>query len=111
MARELLDFDLNSGLSYYTEGDGDKISVRSEQDCSVLLDHCSELRATGKHDKASKDHSMRMFCYLPNGVALEMMKKGINPYPGNDDHVGWRKFCHEINTNYPMLKVTDKYRS
>lgn len=108
MARKLLDFDLNSGLSYYTEDSDEKIIVRSEQDCQTLLDHCSRVRNEGLKDSGIKEGWWH-YCYLPMSVALEMKQKGINPWPRNDDVTGWRRFFQEINTNYPHLKVTHKH--
>lgn len=108
MAKELLDFDLNSGIAYYTEDADDKIIVRSEQDLEPLLDHCSRVRNEGLKDQGIKENWWH-YCYLPHSVALEMMKKGINPYPRNDDKTATRRFFQEINTNYPYLKVTHKH--
>jgi hypothetical protein len=108
MAKKLLDFDLTSGLSYYTEEAEEKLIVGSYQDCEPLLDHCKRVANAGLKDQGIKEGWWH-YCYLPHGVALEMIKKGINPYPRNSDKEGWRRFFQEINTNYPALKVTHKH--
>ena len=97
----------NSGLNYLesTDPGSGKTIIRSEQDCQPVLDRAAKQRATGERDKGIAGH-MKHYCYLPNGVALELMKKGINMMrPTNSD---WARFFQEIETNYPMLKTTEK---
>ena len=97
----------NSGLKYFesTEPVTGKTIIRSEQDVQPVLDEAARQRATGERDKGIAGH-MKHYCYLPNGVALELLKKGINMQrPQNGD---WARFFKEIETNYPYLKTTEK---
>lgn len=110
MAKQYLDFDNNSGLVHYTEEADGKTRVGSYQDYQPLVDHCERVRNAGLKDQGIKENWWH-YCYLPMGVALEMMKKGINPWPKNDDKAGQRRFFNEINTNYPYLKVTNKHHN
>jgi hypothetical protein len=106
MGKEFLDYDADTGLAYYTEQDGDKTFVRSEQDCSAILDHVAEKRNSGAGDNRIAGH-MNHVAEIPNAVGLEMLKKGINVWNirGKAEET---KLLREIETNYPHLKVTQR---
>ena len=99
--------DPNSGLSYYE--DTDEVSgitkIRSMQDVEPVLRRAEMKRKEGTSDKGIAGH-MKEYCYLPMGIMLEMMKKGINMM--NPSPSDWNSFFREIETNYPHLKTTEK---
>lgn len=108
--KQLLDFDPVTGLAYYTEErDDGKITLHTEQDCRRILEHTKEKRNSGSGDNKIAGH-MSHYAEIPNGVALALMKKGINVYKGfgRRNTAEWNRFAREIETNYPYLKVTDK---
>jgi hypothetical protein len=108
MARgEFLDYDPNSGLSYYHAEEDGKTIIHSMQDVEPVLKRAEQKRHMGLSDKGiGGDGHMKEYCYLPMSIMLELKKKGINmmnPSPGD-----WKRFFYEIETNYPMLKTTEK---
>lgn len=107
--KELLDYDIDTGVAYYTETDDETLitTVETVQDCQPLLDRNAELRATGAWDKdAPGGGGWRKAYDLPDTIILELMKKGINMMrPTEDD---FRRCDREIETNYPYLKASDK---
>lgn len=103
--KKLLDYDEVTGLAYYTEQQEEKTILQSVQDCSRVLEHTKEKRLTGSGDKKIAGH-ISHYCDVPNGVALELLKKGINIY--NLRAEDFPRFAQEIETNYPYLKVTEK---
>lgn len=84
------------------EEDGDEIRTHRVQDVEPLLASLAEARNTKSADDASKE--LHLYAKVPMVTAYEMLKKGINVF--NPDHMP--RVLHEINTNYPKLKATDK---
>ena len=105
MSKEFFDYDPWTGLAYYTEQDGPNTIVRTEQDCSPVLEHTMEKRNSGSGDKRIAGH-MNHYADIPNGVALQLMQKDINIF--NLRKGDFPKLAREIEQNYPYLKVTDK---
>lgn len=105
---KFLHTDSGSGLSYYSDFDhaNDKTTIRSQQDVEPLLDEVAKRRNSGAGDTPIASH-MRHYAAIPAVVQLELMKKGIQITRLSDPEM-WRKFTREVETNYPMLKVTEK---
>ena len=103
--KKLLDYDELTGLAYYTEDDDGRTILRSEQDCAAVLKETMERRNSGSGDNKIAGH-MNHYAEIPNGVALELLKKGINIW--NLRREEFPRFAQEIETNYPHLKVTNK---
>jgi hypothetical protein len=104
MPGEFLDFDPNSGLSYFHAEEDGKTIIHTRQDVEPVLREAARQRATGERDQG-KTH-MRHYAYLPMSIVLELKKKGINmmnPHPGD-----WKRFFYEMETNYPHFKTTEK---
>ena len=105
--KEFLDYDPFTGLATYTEDiDDNRITVHQEEDVAGLLDHLKEKRNTRSGDYSIAGH-MNHYAEIPQTVAVELMRKGINVYNlrGKEE---FDRLAREIETNYPMLKVTDK---
>lgn len=103
---QLLDYDALTGVAYYTEEDGDKTFIRSEQECSKIVDYVAEKRRSGAGDNRIAGHANHV-AEIPNGVGLELLKKGINIWNirGKAEETA---LLREIETNYPQLKVTNR---
>lgn len=103
--RQFLDYDPWTGLQYYTEEIEDGVmAVQSTQDCTREVDYATRLRNHGA-DKGISGHIYH-YAEIPNGVALELLKKGINIYNMRKEE--FPRFAREIETNYPMLKTTHR---
>ena len=87
----------------YDESVGD-FHMRTEQDVEPLLRRNAEARAIGAYDSPRRD--LKFYASIPATVIMELRKKGIDIFRMDADQE--RRFFHEINTNYPLLKVTDK---
>jgi hypothetical protein len=102
---EFFDFDPLTGLRYdfdYNEETGDAI-IHTTQDVSALLDYNAALRNAGATDKGIKE-SWWLYAKIPPIFMLKMRAKGINVEDGR--HID--RVLAEINTNYPLLKTTQK---
>lgn len=103
--KELLDINEN-GVATYTEHDDntDLTVVHTMQDCTDIVEAAKREAISGFRDKGIAGH-IKHYCYLPDVICMEMLKKGINMMnPREDD---WKKFFVEIETNYPALKTTE----
>lgn len=100
---EFFDYDPLTGISYFTEQQGDDTLLIRTQDVQPLLDRNKAMANEGVMDKGIKENWWH-YCDIPAVVELELRKKGIDIY--NPDH-GKRMF-QEINANYPYLKRTHK---
>jgi hypothetical protein len=101
---EFLDYDPNSGLSYFHSEEDGKTIIHSRQDVEPVLRRAEQKRRMSGPDKGIAGH-MKEYCYLPMSIILELRKKGINMMNPHEDD--WKKFFYEIETNYPMLKTTE----
>jgi hypothetical protein len=102
---QFLEYDPISGLRTdfdYDEESGNVILQRS-QDVSALLDYNAALRNAGATDKGIKE-SWWLYAKIPPIFMLKMRAKGINVEDGR--HID--RVLAEINTNYPLLKTTQK---
>jgi hypothetical protein len=103
MAKEFLDYNPDTGITYYT--DYDEITNRmhwfAESDVSPLLDHCAKLRNESVH--TVKDEFFH-YAKLPPIVQLQLLKKGINVF--SNDPTEAKRARQEIEVNYPLLKTS-----
>lgn len=102
---EFFEYDPMTGVRTdfdYDEQSGNVILQRS-QDVSALLDHNAKLRNAGATDKGIKE-SWWLYAKIPPIFMLKMRAKGINVEDGR--HID--RVVAEINTNYPLLKCTQK---
>ena len=106
MAKKLLDFDLTSGLSYYTEEkDEQQIMVGSYQDCEPLIDHCKRVANEGLKDQGIKEGWWHYASYPAIIIEKWMNEYGVNVF--DKDH---KKKVLELTNRpeYRYLKTTTK---
>lgn len=102
---EFFEYDPASGIRTdfdYDESTGDVILTRA-QDVQALLDYNKRLANDGITDKGIKE-SWWLYAKIPPIFMLKMRAKGINVEDGR--HID--RVVAEINTNYPLLKCTQK---
>lgn len=104
MAREFFEYDPLTGVTYETEQDGDVTILHASQDLTPLIERNKRIANEGVKDKGIKE-SWWHYADIPPVVYLELRKKGIDIH--NPDH--GKAMFREINTNYPMLKLTHKH--
>lgn len=90
---EYFDYDEQTGI----------VTIRTEQDESLLLDYTAYLRNEKATDRGIKKGWWR-FAMIPPVVVMDLKNKGIDVFDKND----WGKLTQEIETNYKYLKTTDK---
>ena len=100
---EFFDYDPLTGVSHYTEQDGDTTIVHTVQDLTPLVERNKKIANEGLKDGGIKD-SWWHYCDIPPVVELALRKKGINIH--DPDH--GKAMFKEINQNYPYLKLTHK---
>lgn len=102
---EFFDYDPLTGVRYdfdYDDTTGEAI-IHAKQDVQEYLDYNARLRNDSLTDKGIRD-SWWLYAKIPPIVMIKLRNKGINVEDGRQiDRV-----IQEINTNYPMLKVTQK---
>lgn len=87
-------YDENSGALY----------ISKTQDCTALVDHHKELKATRATDVGIKK-DLWHYMSIPMGVQYELLwKHGIDIT--KRDH--WPRLFDIVNKDYPHLKTTDK---
>ena len=96
---EYWDFDPVTGEAF----------IREERDVEPLQTVIAETRNTKSADKPLFVTEKEMYCYavLDPIVVKELYAKGIKL--GSNDPEMQMRLIHEINTNYPKYKVTDKH--
>lgn len=102
---EFFDYDPVSGVRYdfdYDEEKGNAI-IHASQDVQDLLDYNARLRNDSLTDKGIKE-SWWLYAKIPPIVFIKMRNQGIKA----EDPREIKRVLEEINTNYPMLKVTQK---
>lgn len=104
MAKEFFEYDPLRGITYYTEQDGDDTILHTSQDLTPLIERNKAIANAGLKDNGIKE-SWWHYCDIPPVVELALRKKGIDIH--NPDHE--EAMFREINTNYPVLKLTDKW--
>jgi hypothetical protein len=100
---EFFDYDPLTGVSYYTEQEGNTTLLHTVQDCQGLIDRNTKISNEGLADKGIKENWWH-YCDIPTVVMLELRKKGIDIFNPDD---GERMF-EIINRDYPYLKRTHK---
>lgn len=99
------DFDPLTGVRTdfdYDEETGN-VHLHRTQDVEALLDYNKALANAGATDKGIKE-SWWLYAKIPPIFMLKMRAKGINVEDGR--HID--RVISEINTNYPLLKCTQK---
>jgi hypothetical protein len=104
MAREFFDYDPLTGVTHYTEQQGDTTIVYTEQDLTPLIERNKKIANLGLKDKGIKEGWFH-YCDIPPVVELALRKKGINIH----DPSHGKAMFKEINANYPYLKLTHKH--
>lgn len=102
---EFFDYDPYSGVRTdfeYDEQTGD-VCLHRTQDVEALLDYNKALANAGATDKGIKE-SWWLYAKIPPIFMLKMRAQGINVEDGR--HID--RVIAEINTNYPLLKCTQK---
>lgn len=102
---EFFEYDPHTGIRTdfdFNEATGDVILSRT-QDVEALLDYNKRLANDGITDKGIKE-SWWLYAKIPPIFMLKMRAKGINVEDGR--HID--RVIAEINTNYPLLKCTQK---
>lgn len=104
MAREFLDYNPDTGMTYYTEflEESQETRLTYEADVTPLLDHCMRLRNEGIH--TAKDE-MFHYAKIPPVVQVELLGKGLNIF-SNDESV-LKRIRQEIKSNYPYLRTSN----
>lgn len=100
------EYDPNTGIVEQCSYDGmeDALYVKKTQDCTALVDHNHELKATRATDIGIKK-GLWHYCSIPIGVQYELLwKHGVDIT--KRDH--WPRLFDLINKEYPHLKTTDK---
>jgi len=95
---ERWDYDQMTGRAY----------VNRTQDLRLWRKMVTELRNTGRADKGLMDGG-REFHHaytIPATVQLELHNKGIDIF--SKDPQMQKRMIHELETNYPACKVSDK---
>lgn len=103
MAREFFDYDPLTGVTHYTEQQGDSTVVYTEQDLTPLIERNKALANQGLRDDGIKEGWWH-YCDIPAVVELALRKQGVNIH---DPSHGKRMF-QIINRDYPYLKTTHK---
>ena len=107
MSRELLEFDPWTGIATYTEMQhrDKEITVHQEVDVAPLIEAQKRRRIEG-HDKPIAGH-MHLVANLDCITIMKMKAKGIDIFNARTKQEQQR-VLQEIETNYPMLKATEK---
>ena len=103
------EYDPNTGITEINEYDeiNDVLHTTKVQDCTALVDHNRELKATRATDIGIKK-GLWLYCSIPVGVQYELLwKHGVDIT--QRDH--WPRLFDLINKEYPDLKTTDKTHS
>jgi hypothetical protein len=103
------DFDPVTGVRYdfaYNEDTGDALIHRSA-DVEGLLRATHEARATGSADKNWKRDMPTLYAEIDPITITALLKKGIDIF-NLKTPAQQKAFFKEIETNYPMLKCTEK---
>ena len=103
---EFFDWNAARGVWYETEDSPEGLIIHTKQDVQPSLDWAKKQRNNGlndpggKHDKSDIKH----YATIPTHVELALRDKGINIWDKNDQ----KKMFREIETNYPLSKVTSR---
>ncbi len=103
--KQLLDYDADTGVAYYTEEDGGTIGLLTEVDAEPMVEQNKIARNEGLYDQGSPE-GMHKYCDIDDVLIAAMLKKGINIL--NPSPTDWKRFFQEIETNYPFYKCTNK---
>lgn len=108
MAFEFFDYDPVTGLKEFVEfsPDGKTFRIRTEQDAEPVMDFAKWLANTGGTEHGFRGEAW-LYAVLPNGVQMEMLKKGIDIR--KKEHS--KAMLREINSNYPYLKTTHRHHA
>jgi hypothetical protein len=103
---DFFDYDPLKGVtSFFDYDDATGIAtIRKVQDNSLLLDYAAEARNAGLSDRKYKKSDWALYCYIPEWLEIELMKRGLS-IDRVDDH---RKILSIINREFPAMKMTDK---
>lgn len=82
----------------------DTHAITSHQDVSSVLDRIQQVRNNPDYWKKGVKKEFAHYAVIPTVVELALLKKGIKL----GDPETEKRLLHEINTNYPYLKTTDK---
>jgi hypothetical protein len=108
MSRELLDYDIDTGVAYYTEQVDDTTTVSTQLDAGPMIEQNKLLRNEGVHDLPASA-GFHKYCDMDDVLMLALLKKGINVNRMDQwSEADRRRFFMEIETNYPYYKVTNK---
>jgi hypothetical protein len=106
---EFFDFDPVTGVREewaYDEMTGDVVFHRAH-DVEPLLKAMHETRMTGRADKNWKRDMPTLYAEVDAVTQVELLKKGIDVHKLGQDPTMFKRFCKEIETNYPHLKASD----
>ena len=85
----------------YTFNNDGKVVVKGTQDITQNVKLAAEERAN--ENRFEKPRDLKKVASVPMVIVEELMKKGINPFKKEDQ----KRFCKEIELNYPYLKTTN----
>ena len=103
----LFDHDPETGITEYFDYDPitDQVLMTYSQDTSAMLDTIATARNNPDNWNKGVKESWAMYASIPPVVQMELMKKGLS-LDRKDD---MKAILKEINTNYPFLRLTDKW--
>lgn len=101
---EFIDYDPLTGLRYLADFHPDGgFTFRTEQDVEPFLDYTQKLRNEGVHDNGVKGEFFH-YAKIPNVVALELRKRGLNLY--SPDETMQKRIRQVIEAEFPYCKTT-----
>jgi len=107
---EFFDYDPHKGVrtTYDYDNSNGNALFYQDQDLEGYFAMTAEARNTDRMRKGMMDggRELHMYASIPEVVQIELRNKGIDIY--SKDPTMIRRMFKEINTNYPMCKVTNR---
>jgi len=105
---EFFGWNPERGVWYEVEDDPQTggIIIHTKQDIQPHLDWAKKQRASGVNDSGGvrDKNDIKHYAHIPTHVELELRQKGLNIYDKNNT----KRLIREIETNYPLCKVTNR---
>lgn len=105
---EFFGWNPERGVWYEVEDDPQTggLIIHTKQDIQPHLEWAKKQRNSGVNDLGGKrdGDDLKHYAHIPTHVELELRQKGLNIYDKNNT----KRLIHEIETNYPLCKVTNR---
>lgn len=106
MSREFFDFNPITGITHYTEQDGEDTVVHTAQDVEPVVESAKRLANAGARDGGIKDGWWHI-ADIPPTVWLEIKQK-YNCDIFTPDEKEFERFLQIVQRDYQYLKTTHK---